>query len=118
MNHRKFFVATSAVFLGLACVSGQAMTRKAGLNACAQALAVDLGKGRGHAPEVRLDERSDRSTRPLETRNTVYLDASDPESGAVVGRYDCVLNARAEVLELIALPLDAADANTRSFEFD
>jgi hypothetical protein len=118
MNYRKILVVTSALSLGLASVSGHATTRKAGLNACADALAVDLGNGREQAPEVRFDARSDRSARRLASRNTVYLDASDPESGGIVARYDCVLNARAEVLELVRLPLDAADARSRSFRID
>jgi hypothetical protein len=76
----------------------------------------DLANEHSMSGEYNLDRasRSDVTGRRLGVREVFHLDARAEDSDKVLARYDCVVNARAEVITLTTLPLSAADARRRA----
>ena len=85
-----------------------------GMDACAAAMVAELAANQGAPMVYNLDPES-KSTGKLKNRREVFhLDALDPESQEVVARVDCVVDSRARVQKLIAVPLDAPAARMRA----
>jgi hypothetical protein len=118
MSRRKNVLLGCVAVLSFVPLSGEAKVWNAGLQSCADALVGDLERDVGAIGSFRLDDTSSSSRARLAGREVVYLDARDPVSREVIARYDCVINRRAEVLELIEVPLNAADARERSSGLD
>lgn len=95
-----------------------AVTRQAGLEACAEAMVGSLAESQGSAMVFNLDSESKGGKRKLVNRDIFHLDARDPESDKVVARTDCVVNKRAEVIRLTVVPLDGPDARIRATTFN
>lgn len=85
----------------------------AAVAACTGAIA-DYFEGRqGIAPTVQIDTSATGQDRRLDKINVFELDAFDPATRNVVGRFSCTVNQRAIVRRLVALPLTAPDAMQR-----
>ncbi|MEM7704043.1 MAG: hypothetical protein AAF358_00735 [Pseudomonadota bacterium] len=102
--------------LALSAAGAQAAQVKDGMKACADALVEQLaetrpvssnyamGQGRGF-----INER-DR----LRPRESFEMNARSATSHEVIARVDCIVNNRAEVLELKGLPLAAQDVSPKA----
>jgi hypothetical protein len=90
-----------------------ASTNDKAIQACAGAIADLIEEKQGKEPAVNLDyDRLSGLDRLY--RSTVYeMDVTNPSTENVVGRFTCVVNTRAEVQELVTLPLDAPSARDR-----
>ncbi len=95
-----------------------ALTRDAGLEACAEAMVSDLATNQGSPLVYNLDSSSKGGIKGLGRREVFHLDAFNPEGDEVVARMDCVVNRNAEVTKLIKLPLDSEDARARATTFN
>lgn len=94
-------------------LDAEAITARAGLEACTEALVQQLEGPQGAQPAFRL--ASDSTIGPRVPGHGVWhLDVHDPDSGEVMAKALCRVGKRAEVRELVALPLNAADAKTRA----
>jgi hypothetical protein len=106
------FVAIVSLPLYADNTSGQA-----GLNACADALAKKLETVQGKPVGYKLDSDTKINNDKLEVREVFYLDAKTANSDEVIARANCTVNDDAEVLKLVVLPLDAAQAQNRATKF-
>ena len=95
-----------------------ALSAKAGLDACADAMVSELAERQGVPMVYNLDPSSTKSPKPMTRRETYHLDARDPKSDEVVARFDCVINHNAQVQKLVPVPLDAPDARFRATGVD
>jgi len=86
----------------------------AGLNACADALAKKLETVQGKPVGYNLDLDTKINNEKLNVREVFYLDAKVPNTDVVIARANCTVNDDAEVLKLVVLPLDAAQAQNRA----
>lgn len=116
MNKREILNYGCALAVSLAPVTAPAATGQEGLEACVDALVVELADVNGVSLDARLDPESRDSKRRLGQREIFHLDARDPASREIVARADCIVNARAEVRSLTRVPLDAGDAWERASE--
>ena len=103
------FITLASLPLNAENTSGQA-----GLNACASALAKNLETVQGRPVAYNLDLDTKINNDKLKVRETFYLDAKAPNSDKVIARANCTVNDDAEVLMLVVLPLDAAQARNRA----
>ena len=103
------FIAIASLPLYADDTSGQA-----GLNACADALAKKLETVQGKPVGYNLDSDTKINNEKLKVREIFYLDAKVPNSDVVIARANCIVNDDAEVLKLVVLPLDAAQAQNRA----
>lgn len=113
MNSSKVLVMGCAIAMTSAAFNAQALTAKAGLDACTRAMVDTLSMSVGSQVGYHMDTRN-KATGRLNARDIFHLDARNPKTDDVIGRFDCIVSRRAEVLELITLPLSADDARIRA----
>ena len=114
MNKIKLKVLTGTVMVGMAfSATAMSATASAGLEACADAM-MDEISGTAEKPAYKVRNLKKEKRDRLSGDEVFYLDAMTKESEKVIGRFDCVVNRRAEVIELTRLPLDAKAAHKRS----
>ena len=91
-----------------------------GMKACADAMVKQLSENGRVSTEYAVDERrSDLGDRRrLRSRETFHMDAHSADDDELMARVDCVVNSKAEVLELNGLPLAAEDASLRAVSID
>jgi hypothetical protein len=118
MNNRTFLKASILAAMTAVPFHTHALSREAGLNACAEAMVDELAGKQGAPMVYNLDPKSEGSPRPMTRREIYHLDATDPESAEVVARYDCFINGNAQVQKLVPVPLDAPDARFRATGLD
>jgi hypothetical protein len=116
MNKHEILKYGCAAAVSLAPVPALAATGQDGLEACVDALVVELADAHVASLVARLDPESPETNRRLGRREIFHLDARDPGSREIVARADCIVNARAEVRSLTQVPLDAGDAWERASE--
>ena len=115
MKYRKLIVTGCLLAFSMVPVYASASTERTGLAACTDAMVSGIKTRSGVPLEFRMDKRSSGSATRLGARETFHLDVKDPVSSAVLARADCIVNRRGEVIELIKLPLDSANAEVRAF---
>lgn len=118
MNSNKFLKAGFVAALMSVPFHAQATSGQAGLDACAEAMIADMAAAQGAPMVYNLDPSNTRIKGSLKMREIIHLDAKDPNSDEVVARVDCVVNSRAEVKELIRVPLEAPDARYRATTYN
>jgi len=118
MNNRKIFRIGFALAIAVAPLHAHAMSRQAGLEACAEAMVNDLAASQGAPMVLNLDPSSKSGRGKLARQEVFHLDALNPDGEAVVARMDCVVNNKAEVTRLIKVPLDGDDARVRATTFN
>lgn len=114
MNNSKILTIGCTVVIALTPFSAKAASMKAGLDACADALVTELASSNGAPLDYRVNPGSGATGVRLKRREVIHLDARDPNSQEVVARADCTVDHRANVRELVSVPLDAADAAERA----
>jgi hypothetical protein len=97
-----------------AYVNASTASGQDGMNACATALVDELAVNQGASMEYNLDPESYYHRGRLTRREIIHLDARNPENNEVVARFDCIIDSRARVRELISVPLDRPDAKMRA----
>jgi len=90
-----------------------AETSHAAVAACTDAIADYFEDRQGAKPAVQIDTSAMDRDRRLDVLNIFELDAFDPATRNVVGRFTCSVDRRAKVRRLITLPLTAPDAVQR-----
>lgn len=115
MNNSKLFKSGFAIAMATASFSASAMTTEAGLDLCTRAMVDQLSNEAGTPLNFTMDSNAYPRSRMRRTE-TFHLDARAPGSDEIVGRYDCVVNNKAEVIELVMLPLSAEDASVRAWK--
>jgi len=118
MNKRKIFRIGVVLAITVAPFHAYALSRQAGLEACAQAMVDDLGASQGAPMVLNLDPSSKSGRGKMDRQEVFHLDALNPDGNAVVARMDCFVNNRAEVTRLIKVPLDGDDARVRATTFN
>lgn len=118
MNKRKMIEVGFVLAMTAVPFHASALTRDAGLKACAEALVNDLAENQGAPMVYNLDPASKAGNGGMARQEVFHLDAFDPEGDEIVARMDCVVNRKAEVTELIKIPLDGADARERATTFN
>lgn len=113
MNRKKAFVVGCVLTLTAVPGIGMARTETAGMNACAEAMMTELASSK-NAPRPYEVKNLKPGSRRLSGQGTYHLDARGAESNELLARYDCVVNSRAEVIELTELPLESGDARERA----
>ena len=104
-----------ALVMTTATFNADALTTKTGIDICTKAMVNELSTELGAPLDYRMDSKYKANARMRRTE-TFHLDARDPGTDEVVGRYDCVVNNKAEVIKLVMLPLSAEDADIRAWE--
>jgi len=119
MNKRKVFKIGFALALVAVPFHSHALSRQAGLEACAKAMVDGLATSQGAPMVLNLDPSSSSGGKGrLSRREVFHMDARDPDGEAVVARMDCVVNNKAKVTRLIMVPLDGKDARERATTFN
>ena len=118
MHKSKIFKIGFALAMVAVPFHTHALSRQAGLEACAEAMVNDLATNQGAPMVLNLDPDSSGGRGSMRRREVFHLDAKDPDSEAVVARMDCVVNHKAEVTRLIMVPLDGKDARERATTFN
>lgn len=114
MNSKKAAVMGCVLTLAAVPAIATAKSERAGLNACAEAMMSDLAVSDEATREYRVKNLRPSAGRRLHLTNTIHLDARGAESNEVLARYDCIVNSRAEVIDLTVLPIEADDASERA----
>ena len=104
-------LALPALILGNGLAS--AKTNSQAIEACAGAIARHIETTQGQVPRTRIAQEAAGMNLRLNAAAVFELDAFDPGSNEVVGRFSCLVNERAKVRRLVTLPLDAPDAEDR-----
>lgn len=112
----KFKLATFITLVSLPLYA-ENTNGQAGLDACADALAKKLETAQGKPVGYNLDVDTKINNDKLNVREVFYLDAKVPNTDTVIARANCTVNGDAEVLKLVVLPLDAAQAQNRATTF-
>lgn len=115
MNTSKFLTTGCALAVLTVPLHANALTAEDGMNACTKAMINDLSTEYGTPLGFRMDSKYRENVR-MKRLETFHLDALRPGTDEVVGRYDCVVSNKAEVVELVMLPLSAEDAKTRAWK--
>lgn len=118
MNNRTFLKASILAAMTAVPFHANALSRSAGLDACADAMVSELADKRGVPMVYNMDPESTGSAKPMTRREIYHLDAKDPKSEEVVARYDCFINNNAQVQKLVPVPLEAPDAKFRATGVD
>lgn len=118
MQKSKIFKIGFALAIVAVPFHTHALTRQAGLEACAQAMVNDLATSQGEPIVLNLDPASSGGNGRMRRSEVFHLDAKEPDGEAVVARMDCVVNDKAEVTQLIMVPLDGKDARERATTFN
>jgi len=87
---------------------------QAGLNACANALTSKLETRQGRPVNYNIAPETKINNEKLKAREVFFLDAKAPNTDEVIARANCIVNDEAEVVKLVVLPLDAAQARNRA----
>lgn len=106
-------VLVSALTLVLP-VSSQAATEGQALDACARALASDIGESQGSEVSYHIGDGSSNSSVSLRGFSTFHLDAANPKTSEIVAKVDCTVNSNGEVVKMKMLHLNALSAEQRS----
>lgn len=114
MNNSKVLSLGCAVAISMASFTAEAASRKDGLDACADALVVEMSSDHETPLNYQVGPESDFSDKKMGKREVFHLDARDPASDEVVARADCVVSRNGKVLRLVSVPLSADDAATRA----
>jgi len=111
---RKFrkTILLSAIALSLP-VAAQAATEQQALDACARALATDLGAAQGSPVGYRIGNESSKSSAMLRGFSTFHIDASNASTQEVVAKVDCTVSSSGEVVKMKMLHLNALSAEQR-----
>ena len=118
MNKSKIFKIGFALAIVAVPFHTHALSRQAGLEACAKAMVDDLATSQGAPMVLNLDPSISGGKGKMGRSEVFHMDAWDPDSEAVVARMDCVVNNKAEVTRLIMVPLDSKDARQRATSFN
>jgi len=118
MNNRRILSIGCALAISAVPLHANAMSSRAGLEACARAMVNDLASEQGKPMEFNLDPESKSGRKKLGRREVFHLDATTPDGGEVLARMDCVVNNKAKVTQLIEVPLDGEDARVRATTFN
>lgn len=118
MNKRKMIKTGIVLAIAMVPLHAYAVSRQAGLEACAEALVNDMADNQGSPMAFNLDTSSNGGKKKLGRREVFHLDAINPEDEEVVARMDCFVNNKAEVKRLIRLPLDGEDARVRATTYN
>lgn len=100
--------------LMLSAITAHAATNGDALQACSEAIATSIEKQQGAELKLRVDASSIDPGRRLHNDTLFHLDAVDPATDNVVGRFDCRVNRRAHVRSLYELSPDAPSAIVRA----
>ena len=95
-----------------------ATSSRAGLEACVDAMVDTLAENQGSPMVYSLNPESTSGPSRLDRRAVFHLDAMSPDTDEVVARMDCVVNRKAEVTQLLVVPLDEEDARIRATSFN
>ena len=95
-------------------VSLHAATEMDALNACATALAAEIGDAQGSPVTFQFSQDSLESHTLLKGRTTYYLNAAAPGTGAIVARANCEVDSTGEVRSLKQLHQNSFDARHHS----
>jgi hypothetical protein len=118
MNKHKVLKTGFLVALAAVPFHANALTRDAGLKACADAMVNDMASKQGAPMVYNMDPSSKGGTKSLGRHEVFHLDAFDPAGDRIVARMDCEVNKDAEVTKLIKVPLDGEDARVRATTFN
>ena len=118
MNNRTLLKAGILAAMTAVPFHAHALSRAAGLDACADAMISELEDKQGAPMVYNLDPDSTGSKMPMTRTEIYHLDAKDPKSDEVIARYDCFINNNAQVQKLVPVPLDAPDAKFRATGLD
>jgi hypothetical protein len=103
-----------AVLLMSSGVANAAADSEQAVQACAAEIETFLEAQRQVDDlNLNLDQSGIDNLVPLNRVNVFELDAFDPDSGNVIGRFTCTVNRRAKVTMLAPLPLSERDAKFR-----
>jgi hypothetical protein len=114
MKHSKIINLGCAFSMSVVSLSTFAASEQAGLEACVDALSAQLAAKNAVVADYHLSSESLNPDARLGGRVVFHLDARKAASRDVVARADCIVNRRAEVQQLNALPLSADDAAKRA----
>lgn len=118
MKHGKFMKAGLALVMITTAGHASALSTKAGLDACAEAMVKDLAKNQGAPINYSMDPESTGGNGRLRATSLFHLDARSADGNEVIARMDCEVNNKAEVVRLITVPLKAKDAKSRATTFN
>ncbi|MEJ8568650.1 hypothetical protein [Elongatibacter sediminis] len=113
MKHIKRTTITLTALAALYAGNATAASGEAGLQACVDALMSEVSATNG-APVNHRMRRAIPGIKPLGRRTTFHVDAVDPVTQRVVARADCVVNSRAQVLQLTPIENSAPGAPVRA----
>lgn len=99
--------------LMLGAYSANAATDMDAVQACSDAIATFVEEKQGAPLKVSVDLSTSGLGRRLSEPTVFHLDATDPTTGDVVGRYDCHVNRRGIVRSLRELSPNMLAARTR-----
>ena len=83
------------------------------VEACAAEIETYLEEKRTADLSLTLDQSKINDREPLSARTVFELDAYDSTTDSVIGRFTCTVNRRAQVTQLVPLPLTDPDAAIR-----
>lgn len=118
MKHGKILKTGMVLALTAASVHASASSSQDGLDACAEAMVNDLAANQGAPLVYNLAPDSKSGRGRLRQRQVFHLDARSADGETIVARMDCVVNSKAEVTQLIVVPLDGDDARLRATTFN
>lgn len=95
-------------------IASAAATDNVAVAACADAIADYFEDRQGAELAIQIDSRAVGRNRRLDNLNIFEMDAFDPATRSIVGRFTCTVNARAKVKDLRTLPLTAPNAVRRA----
>ena len=93
--------------------SAWAATEQEGLQACADAAMAELS-GESTMPVYSVINLKPGRGGRLGSMETFHIDARGAQSDALLGRYACKVNRKAEVIELSRVPMEDQDSAARA----
>lgn len=114
MKIRKLSKAVALSVLMLGAVAANAATDRDAVQACSEAIATNVEKRQGSTVKLTIDLSAVSTKRRLINDTLFHLDAINPATDHVIGRFDCRVDRRAIVRSLKRLPPDAPDAKVRA----
>ena len=114
MTNKLFKAGVVVVLSSLPLYAANETSGKLGLDACAEALASSLEMNQGKSVAYNFDQENKGFEHNLKHREIIYLDAKAPNTDKIIARANCIVNADAEVVKLVALPLNAPEAQVRA----
>ena len=98
----------------LSSVTAMAATDLDAIKACSLEIATAIENEQGAALKLNIDKSGFNERRRLKGITVFHIDAKDPSTNNVVGKFDCRVNRRAEVRSLRELSPGAPIAERRS----